>query len=302
MSTPASDGAALIPNSTKEQEPTRPPRYELPDQPLVVIQSNKSWSPVDLHEFWVYRELLYFLTLRDIKVRYKQTLLGVSWVLLQPLITTFVFTIFLGILIKVPSEGVPYVLFVYVGLLPWTFFNGAVTSSSNSLVNNAHLITKVYFPRSIIPVSAVAARLLDLASAFIVLIGLMAWYRVALTPSILLLPVLVALVTLLALGVGMVCSTLNVKYRDVGVLIPVLLQLWMYASPVVYPTSLVPARWRTIYQLNPLVGLIGNFRAAALGGQIDWPALAWSVGIIAVLLTYAGFLFRRRETLFADIV
>lgn len=301
MSTPVSDDASLIPNSTK-QTPTGLPQFELPDKPLVVIQSSKSWSALDVHEFWVYRELLYFLTLRDIKVRYKQTLLGVSWVLLQPLITTFVFTIFLGVLVKVPSEGIPYVLFVYVGLLPWTFFNAAVTSSSNSLVNNAHLITKVYFPRSIIPVSAVAARLLDLAIAFIVLIGLMAYYRVALTSSILLLPVLIALITLLALGVGMVSATLNVKYRDVGVLIPVLLQLWMYASPVVYPTSLVPARWRYIYQLNPLVGLIGNFRAAALGGQIDWSALAWSVGIIAALLIYAGFLFRRRETLFADIV
>ena len=301
MSTPVSDDASLIPNST-QKTPTGLPLHELPDKPLVVIQSSRSWSALDFHELWVYRELLYFLTLRDIKVRYKQTLLGVSWVLLQPLITTFVFTIFLGVLVKVPSEGMPYVLFVYVGLLPWTYFNAAVTSSSNSLVNNAHLITKVYFPRSIIPVSAVAARLLDLAIAFIVLIGLMAFYRVALTPSILLLPVLIALITLLALGVGMVSATLNVKYRDVGVLIPVLLQLWMYASPVVYPVSLVPARFRYIYQLNPLVGLIGNFRAAALGGQIDWLALAWSVGIIAVLLTYALFLFRRRETLFADIV
>jgi lipopolysaccharide transport system permease protein len=274
----------------------------LPDQPLVIIQSSKSWSTLDFYEFWVYRELLYFLTLRDIKVRYKQTLLGVSWVLLQPLITTVVFTIFLGILIRVPSEGTPYVLFVYAGLLPWTFFSAAIISSSNSLVNNAHLITKVYFPRSIIPVSAVAARLLDLAIAFTVLIGLMVYYRVALTWSILLLPLLVALITLLALGVGMVSSAINVKYRDVGVLIPVLLQLWMYASPVVYPTSLIPARWDHIYQLNPLVGLIGNFRAAALGGQIDWSALAWSVGIIAALLIYAGFLFRRSETLFADIV
>jgi lipopolysaccharide transport system permease protein len=302
MSTPVSDSPSLTSNATQRKEATPLPQFELPDEPLVTIQAKKSWSPLDLHELWVYRELLYFLTLRDIKVRYKQTLLGVSWVLLQPLITTFVFTIFLGVLVRVPSEGMPYVIFVYVGLLPWTFFNAAVTSSSNSLVNNAHLITKVYFPRSIIPVSAVAARLLDLAIAFIVLIGLMAYYRVALTWSILLLPVLVALITLLALGVGMVSSTLNVKYRDVGVLIPVLLQLWMYASPVVYPTSLVPVRWRRIYELNPLVGLIGNFRAAALGGQIDWFALAWSIGIIAALLTYALFLFRRRETLFADIV
>ena len=301
MSTPVSDDASLIPNSTKTT-PTDLPPYELPDLPLVTIQPGKSWSAVDLREVWRYRELLYFLTLRDIQVRYKQTLLGVSWVLLQPLLTTFVFTIFLGVLIRVPSEGTPYVLFVYVGLLPWTFFSAAILSGSNSLVSNAQLINKVYFPRLLIPVSAVAARLFDFAVAFSVLIFLMVYYRVALTWPILLLPVLVALMTLLALGVSMVTSALNVKYRDVGVLIPVLLQLWMYASPVVYPTSLVPARWQSIYRLNPLVGLIGSFRAVVLGAPIDWSALAWSVGVIAVLLVYAAFVFRRMEARFADVV
>lgn len=302
MSTPVSDSPSLTPNTTQVTATASLPRYALPDEPLVVIESSKSWSALDFHEVWRYRELLYFLTLRDIQVRYKQTLLGVSWVLFQPLLTTVVFTIFLGILIRVPSEGTPYVLFVYVGLLPWTFFSAAIISSSNSLVNNAPLITKVYFPRSILPVSSVAARLLDLAIAFIVLICLMVYYRVALTWAILLLPVLVALITLLALGVGMVTSAINVKYRDVGVLIPVLLQLWMYASPVVYPVSLVPARWQRIYEWNPLVGLLGNFRAAALGGQIDWSALAWSICVIAALTVYAAFLFRRMETHFADIV
>jgi len=268
----------------------------------VTIQPSKSWSAVDFREVWRYRELLYFLTLRDIQVRYKQTLLGVSWVLLQPLLTTFVFTIFLGVLIRVPSEGTPYVLFVYVGLLPWTFFSAAILSGSNSLVSNAQLINKVYFPRLLIPVSAVAARLFDFAVAFTVLVFLMVYYRVALTWPILLLPVLVALLTLLALGVSLVTSALNVKYRDVGVLIPVLLQLWMYASPVVYPTSLVPARWLFIYRLNPLVGLIGSFRAVVLGTAIDWSALAWSVGLIAALLVYAAFVFRRMEVRFADVV
>jgi lipopolysaccharide transport system permease protein len=295
-----SDDASLIPNS--KTTPTDLPRYELPDEPLVTIQPGKSWSAVDFRELWRYRELLYFLTLRDIQVRYKQTLLGVSWVLLQPLLTTFVFTIFLGVLIRVPSEGTPYVLFVYVGLLPWTFFSAAILSGSNSLVSNAQLINKVYFPRLLIPVSAVAARLFDFAVAFSVLIFLLVYYRVAITWPILLLPVLVALMTLLALGVSMVTSALNVKYRDVGVLIPVLLQLWMYASPVVYPTSLVPARWQSIYRLNPLVGLIGSFRAVVLGAQIDWFALAWSVGVIAVLLVYAAFVFRRMEARFADVV
>jgi len=302
MTTSASDSASLTPNSTNRTESNRLPQYELPTQPLVTIQPSKSWSAVDFREVWRYRELLYFLTLRDIQVRYKQTLLGVSWVLLQPLLTTFVFTIFLGVLIRVPSEGTPYVLFVYVGLLPWTFFSAAILSGSNSLVSNAQLINKVYFPRLLIPVSAVAARLFDFGVAFTVLIFLMVYYRVALTWPILLLPVLVALLTLLALGVSLVTSALNVKYRDVGVLIPVLLQLWMYASPVVYPTSLVPARWLFIYRLNPLVGLIGSFRAVVLGTEIDWSALAWSVGLIAALLVYAAFVFRRMEVRFADVV
>ena len=302
MSTPVSDSPSLTPNATIRTDSARLPRFELPDEPLVVIQSSKSWSALDLHEFWLDRELLFFLTLRDIKVRYKQTLLGVLWVLFQPLLTTVVFTVFLGILIRVPSEGTPYVLFTYAGLLPWTFFSAAISSSSNSLVNNAHLITKIYFPRSILPVSSVAARLLDFAIAFSVLVCLMTYYRVALTWAILLLPVLVALITLLALGVGMLSSAINVKYRDVGVLIPVLLQLWMYASPVVYPVGLVPAGWQRVYELNPLVGLIGNFRAAALGGPINWSAFAWSIGIIAALLVFAAFLFRRMETHFADIV
>lgn len=300
MSTPVSDDASLIPNS--KTTPTDLPRYELPDEPLVTIQPGKSWSAVDFREVWRYRELLYFLTLRDIQVRYKQTLLGVSWVLLQPLLTTFVFTIFLGVLIRVPSEGTPYVLFVYVGLLPWTFFSAAIISGSNSLVSNAQLINKVYFPRLLIPVSAVAARWFDFAVAFSVLIFLMVYYRVTLTWAILLLPVLVALITLLALVVSMITSALNVKYRDVGVLIPVLLQLWMYASPVVYPTSLVPARWQFIYRINPLVGLIGSFRAVVLGAPIDWFALAWAVGIIAALFVYAAFVFRRMEARFADVV
>jgi lipopolysaccharide transport system permease protein len=302
MTTSASDSASLTPNSTNRTDPNSLPPYELPQKPLVTIQPNKSWSPIGLHELWAYRELLYFLALRDLQVRYKQTLLGVTWVLLQPLLTTFVFTIFLGVLIRVPSDGIPYVLFVYVGLLPWTFFSAAIISSSNSLVNNAHLITKVFFPRSLIPISAVAARLVDLAIAFIVLVCMMAYYRVAVTWAILLLPVLVAFITLLALGVSMVASAMNVKYRDVGVLIPVLLQLWMYASPVVYPTSLVPARWQFIYNLNPLSGLIGGFRAAVLGGSIDWRALVFSVGVTAALIVYAAFLFRRMETRFADIV
>lgn len=257
---------------------------------------------MNLREFWVYRELLYFLTLRDIKVRYKQTLLGVTWIVLQPLLTTLVFTLFLGVLVRVPSEGYPYILFVYTGMLPWTFFSYAISTSGNSLVSNAHLITKVYFPRSILPISAVAARLLDFAIGFAVMVCLMVYFGVRPTANLLLLPLLIVLITLLTLGMGMLTSALNVKYRDVAVLIPVLLQLWMYASPVVYPASLVPGRWRQLYELNPMAGLVGGFRTALLGGPINWVSLAAATAVIIVLLIVASIQFRRMEHQFADIV
>ncbi|HJQ34113.1 MAG TPA: ABC transporter permease [Pyrinomonadaceae bacterium] len=276
--------------------------HPLPDEPLVTVQPSKSWAALDLRGLWAYRELLYFLVWRDIKVRYKQTLLGVSWVVLQPLLTTLVFTIFLGMLLHVPTDGVPYALFVYVGMMPWTFFTGAVNTTSNSLVGNSNLITKVYFPRALIPVSAIAARLLDFAISFGVLVALMAYLRYGLTWRILMLPVLVALVTLLALGLGMAASALNVKHRDVGVLVPLMLQLWMYASPVVYPVSIIPEGWRGLYRLNPLVGVIEGFRSSILGRGFDWPALGVSAAFTLALLVAAAFSFRRMETQFADIV
>jgi lipopolysaccharide transport system permease protein len=302
MNTPASDSVPLSPNPTTITKPTHLPGYELPNKPLVTIHPHKSWSPVDLHELWVHRELLYFLTLRDIKVRYKQTLLGVTWVVLQPLLTTLVFTLFLGVLVRVPSEGYPYILFVYTGMLPWTFFSSAISTSGNSLVSNAHLITKVYFPRSILPISAVAARLVDFLIGFLVLVCLMVYFGVRPTASVLLLPLLIVLMTLLALAVGMLTSALNVKYRDVGVLIPVLLQLWMYASPVVYPAGLVPGRWRQLYELNPMAGLVGGFRTAVLGGPINWKSLAVATTVVIGLLMVASIQFRRMEHQFADVV
>jgi len=279
----------------------------LPQQPLVTIESRKSWIGLNLRELWHYRELLYFLTWRDVKVRYKQTVIGVLWVVLQPLLSTIIFTIFLGKLARVPSDGLPYALFAYAGLLPWTFFSSAITTSGNSLVGSAHLITKVYFPRMIIPAAAVAARLLDLAIAFVILVGLMIYYRVSFSWHIILLPALVLLLAFLALAVGMWISATNVKYRDVGVALPVLVQFWMFASPVVYSSTLVYSSglatgWKFFYALNPLVGVMDNFRAALFGTAFNWPALGMATALTVVMLVYGAYDFRRMERNFADIV
>jgi lipopolysaccharide transport system permease protein len=268
----------------------------------VTIDARKSWAALDLRDVWTHRELLYFLIWRDLKVRYKQTLFGAGWVIIQPLLMTVIFTIFLGRLVRVPSDGVPYPLFAYAGLLPWAFFSGAVSATGNSLVGNVHLITKVYFPRLIIPISSIAARLVDLGVAFVILIGLMFYFRVGITLHVLMAPFFILLLALLALGFGLWTSAVNVKYRDVGIALPVLIQLWMFASPIVYPLSLVPQRWRLVYSMNPLVGILEGFRAALFGGSFDWPAIRISIIVILVLLPYAAYSFQRRETTFADII
>ncbi|HWS87089.1 MAG TPA: ABC transporter permease [Pyrinomonadaceae bacterium] len=276
--------------------------HALPDEPLVTIEPGKSWAGLDLRELWEYRELLYFLIWRDVKVRYKQAALGLAWVLIQPLLMTAVFTIFLGKLARVPSDGTPYMLFAYIGLLIWGFFSSSVMNSSASLVGNAHLITKVYFPRGVVPAAAVGARLVDLAVSSLLLVGLLVYYRVAPTAALLALPPLLVMTTLLALACGMLTSSLNVKYRDMGVALPVLMQLWMYLSPVLYPLSLVPEGWRGVYALNPLVGIVSGFRAAVLGGEFDWYALAVSASFTLALLVCASYLFRRVEREFADVI
>jgi lipopolysaccharide transport system permease protein len=278
------------------------PTYQPPDRPLVLIEPRSSGLGLNLRDLWAYRELLFFLAWRDLKVRYKQTILGVMWVVLQPLLMTVVFTIFLGMLIRVPTNGVPYTLMVYLGLLPWTFFSGAIVNSGNSIVGNAHLITKVYFPRMVIPAAAIGARLVDFAVSFVILAVLMVYYHVSLTANVLLLPVLLGILTLLALGLGMLISALNVKYRDIGVMLPVLVQLWMYASPVVYPLSLVPEKWRAFYIWNPMVGIIAGFRSALLGEAFQWPALAISTVITVALFVISSIVFRRVEKGFADFV
>lgn len=270
--------------------------------PWSTIERTNSWKIFDLSELWAYRELLFFLTWRDIRVRYKQAVLGMGWVVLQPLLMTLVFTVFLGVIVRVPSDNVPYPLFAYSGLLLWTFFSGAISGSGNSLIGNTHLITKVYFPRLLIPLASILARMVDLLVALIMLIGLMIYYRTGVSTGLLMAPLLIVLLALLALGLGMWTSALNVKYRDVGLALPVFIQLWMFVSPVVYPLTLVPERWRLLYSLNPLVGIIEGFRAALFGKSFNWPALGISTIVTLALLLYAGFVFKRREKTFADII
>ncbi len=282
--------------------PATPASSRLPDRPLVSIRPSRRWVPLNLRELWTYRELLYFLTWRDVKVRYKQTLLGAAWAVLQPLATMLVFTLLFGKLAGMPSDGLPYAIFAYAGLLPWTFFSNAVNSSGASLVGNANLITKVYFPRMIIPVAPVAAGLVDFGIAFTILIGLMAYYHVGVTWSILMLPALVALTALLAIAVGMWTSALNVRYRDVRYALPFVIQLWMFVSPVIYPPSIVPESWRWVLSLNPLTGIIQGYRSSLFGRDFDWPSLAAAAAITGVLLIYSAYDFRRMEKNFADVV
>jgi len=276
--------------------------FALPDEPVVRIRPSRSWVALHVGELWAYRELLYFLTWRDVKVRYKQAALGAAWAILQPMLTMLIFTLFFGRLAKVPSDGIPYPIFAYAALLPWTFFANAVTNSGNSLVGSASLITKVYFPRLIVPAAAVGAGLVDLAIAFTVFVGLFVYYGFSLTWQVVLVPFLVALATILALGVGLWMSALNVKYRDIRYALPFLVQLWMFASPVIYPASLMPEKYRWVLLVNPMTGVIEGFRAALLGRPLPWTALGYSAVISVALLIWAAYFFRHMEREFADVV
>jgi lipopolysaccharide transport system permease protein len=273
-----------------------------PSKPLLVIEPSGSWARLNLRDVWEHRELLSFLIWRELKVRYKHTLLGAIWVIIQPFFMALIFTLFFGILVRVPSDGVPYPLFVYAGFFLWAFFSNAVIGSSSSVIANSNLITKIYFPRMLIPLAIVGARLVDFVIAFLVLVGLTAYYEVAPTQNILVLPVLIAMTMLLALGVGMLTSALNVKYRDVGVALPVLMQFWMFASPIIYPMSLVPPAWQWLYALNPLVGIIENFRAAMFGLPFNWTALTVSAVAALAMPVCSAYIFRRVEKSFADII
>jgi lipopolysaccharide transport system permease protein len=269
----------------------------------VIIKPSRGWFNLRLNDVWQYRELLYFLTWRDIKVRYKQTVLGAAWAIIQPFFTMVVFTLFFGKLAKIPSEGVPYPIFSYAGLLPWTFFAQAMNQSSDSLVGNANLITKVYFPRLVIPLSATLAPLVDFCIAFIVLIGMMFFYQIFPTSTLIWLPAFLLLAFATSLGVGLWLSALNVQYRDVRYTIPFLTQLWLFATPVIYPSGAVHGSWRIVLGLNPMTGVVEGFRWALLGiGEAPGGMIYTSMGI-ALLLVFTGVIyFKRMERTFADVV
>jgi len=276
--------------------------FELPETPVVRIRPSGRWAALNLGDLWTYRELFYFLIWRDLKVRYKQTLLGVAWVIIQPLLSMVVFALIFGRVVGVPSEGIPYPLFAMAGLLPWTFFSSSVTRSGNSLVGSAHLITKVYFPRLIIPGAAVAAGLVDFAIGFVLLALLMLYYGVPMSMNLLMLPVLVLLTALFALGIGLWASALNVKYRDIGQILPFLVLLGMFSTPIIYPSSIFPAKWRWVLELNPLTGIIEGYRASLFGKPFNWSAIGISTAVTLALLVWAAYSFRSMEKDFADVV
>lgn len=276
--------------------------FRLPAEPLVVIQPGKKWSLLSFSDLWAYRELLFFLTWRDVKVRYKQTALGAAWAILQPLFMMIIFTIFFGRLAGVGSSGIPYPLFALAGLVPWTFFSNAITASGNSLVGSANLITKVYFPRLIVPAAAMLAGLVDFVLAFLLLCLMMVYYRVPVTAHLLFLPILVLLTALFGLGVGTWMSALNVKYRDVRFALPFVIQLWLFVSSVILPSSSVPQKWRWILLFNPMSAIIEGYRSALFGLPFDWPALGIASVLTVLTLLYAIYSFGRVERSFADII
>jgi len=290
---PPCPAAAMVPS----------PRM-LPEHPLVKIRPSRMWAPVDLHEIWAYKDLLTILVIRDVTVRYKQTFLGIAWAVFQPVMMMIVYSVVFGKFGQIPSEGIPYPLFAFAALLPWTFVSNAVQSSGTSLINNAHLVTKVYFPRVLIPAASVGMGLVDLAIASLVLLVLLFHYGMTLSGKVLMFPVLVLLTAVLTLGIGLWVAALTVRYRDFRHLLPFAIQIWMFLSPIIYPMSLVPAKWRWLAALNPLCGIIENIRIALLNthSRFDWFLLGPSVAISLLLLISASFVFRRVERNMADMI
>ncbi len=266
------------------------------------ISPPKKWIPVDLGELWNYRELLYSFTWRDVKIRYKQTALGFLWAIIQPLFMMLIFTVFFGRLAKIPSDGIPYPLFVLAALLPWTLFAEGITRSTSSMITNANIMTKVYFPRLIMPFSGVLSPLVDFVVSLSILVIMMAYYGFIPTLNVIFLPLFILLALATSLGIGLWLSALNVKYRDFQYTIPFMIQLGLFASPVVYPASLVPESYRFLYGLNPMAGVIEGFRWALLGTQMPGAMILVSVGVVIVLLISGAFYFRRMEQYYADVV
>jgi lipopolysaccharide transport system permease protein len=272
-------------------------------RPVLRIQPKKGWLGINFKELWEHRELLYFLTWREVMVRYKQTVLGVAWAILQPLFTMLIFTIFFGRLAKIPSDGIPYPVFALAGLVPWTFFANGLTLSSASLVNSAGLVSKVYFPRLMVPMAAVFCGLVDMAFSLVLLLGLIFWYHIPLGWNALYAPAFIALATVACLGVGLFAAALNVKYRDVRHTIPFLVQFWLFATPIAYPSSLLHGKWQAIYGLNPMVGVVEGFRWALLGAKTHpGPQLIFSCAAAMVMMLVGALYFRRTEREFADVI
>ncbi|MGH8056988.1 MAG: ABC transporter permease [Candidatus Entotheonellia bacterium] len=307
----STDGGSKI-EDRNSSEVLRDPRFAIldspvslpiPDLPRLRIEPSRGWVPIKLRELWEYRELLYFLVWRDVKVRYKQTALGAAWAIIQPLMTMVVFSLFFGQLAKIPSDGIPYPIFSFAALVPWTFFAQGLSQAANSLVGNAHLIKKVYFPRLVVPISSVHSGLIDFALAFVVLLGMMLFYGMVPTARLLWLPLLLLLAVITALGVGLWLSALNVQFRDVRHAVPFLMQFWFFATPIAYPSSLLPEPWRTLYGINPMVGVVEGFRWALLGSvSVSDLVIACSTLIAVGLLIGGAFYFRRMEKTFSDVV
>jgi len=274
-----------------------------PARPMLRVQRSRGWVSLNLGDLWQYRELVYFLTWRDVKVRYKQTLLGAAWAVLQPLLTMLVFSLFFGRLAHMPSEGVPYPVFTLAALVPWTFFSNGLTQSSNSLVGSANLITKVYFPRLIVPVATVLSGVIDLVLAFLCLVVMLAFYQMAPASTVVWLPLFLLLAVIAALGTGLWLSAMNVQFRDVRYTVPFLTQFWLFATPIAYPSSLLHEPWRTIFAVNPMVGAVEGFRWA-LFGHSPPPVTVVAVSFVSATLVLLGgaLYFRRMERTFADIV
>ncbi len=271
--------------------------------PVLEIEASRGWRAIDFGELWRYRELFWILIWRDLKVRYRQTILGAAWVLIQPLLTMLIFTFLFNRVAKIEAGGgVPYSVFVLAGLLPWNFFAGALQNSGNSLVGSSHLISKVYFPRLLVPAASVAAGLVDFSVTLVLLGGLLAWRSIVPGAALVMLPVIVAVLILLAAGFGLWISALNVEFRDARVAVPFVLQIWMYATPVVYPLHILPERFRRLAFLNPMTGITESFRNCLTRQPIPWSALAVSAGWALTVLVTGAYFFRRTERIFADVI
>jgi lipopolysaccharide transport system permease protein len=275
---------------------------QLPERPVVVNDARESQPAIALRELWNYRDLLYFLTWRDIRVRYKQTAIGAAWAIIQPFFLMLTFALFFGLLVGMPNNGMPYLVFFYCGLMPWTFFSAAITTSHMSLVGNSHLITKVYFPRIVLPIAATCALLVDLLIMCAILLGLVFYYGMGITKSFALVPALLVLTVFLALDFGIWLAALTVKYRDIRHALPFILQLWMFLTPVVYPLSIVPEKWRWVMFLNPLTGVVEGLRSAVAGQELNWAGIQVSIAISIGMFLCSIYAFRRLEKSFADLI